>query len=361
MRILVKTAFIFVALNVAFALVNPLPRMGKISLYNWLLPGRERLPYGENASQSYNLSLNNLEAMFTSHTLAQNKKVDEFRVILLGDSSTWGFLLEPPDTLAGQLNAAGHYRPDGRRMVFYNLGYPIMSLTKDLLLLDFAMHYEPDMVIWLVTLESFPRDKQFFPPLVQNNPAAIRRLAATYDLPLDEAQLVGLDGWDRTIIGQRRALADMLRLQVYGIAWAATGIDQYYPSDYALRQSDFEEDISWHLLDEPQPLTDDYIAFDVLRAGVARVEGVPILLVNEPMFISDGRNSDLRYNFFYPRWVYDAWRLQLNELAKAEGWHWLDLWDAIEPSAFTDSPVHMTPAGTQQVANLIGDAIAGLP
>ncbi|MCZ7670394.1 MAG: hypothetical protein M5U34_26160 [Chloroflexi bacterium] len=44
---------------------------------------------------------------------------------------------------------------------------------------------------------------------------------------------------------------------------------------------------------------------------------VPVLLINEPMFISSGRNSDLRYNAFYPRWAYDQYREMLGETAVA--------------------------------------------
>ena len=60
-----------------------------------------------------------------------------------------------------------------------------MSLTKDILILSHAMRYEPDLIVWLVTLESFPYDKQLFPPLLQNNPEPVRRLIAAYRLNLD--------------------------------------------------------------------------------------------------------------------------------------------------------------------------------
>ena len=38
-----------------------------------------------------------------------------------------------------------------------------------------------------------------------------------------------------------------------------------------------------------------------------------MLLVNEPMLISNGANSEIRYNFFYPRWAYDEYRSMLAE------------------------------------------------
>ena len=70
------------------------------------VPGRPRLPWGENPQRAYNLTLNNLDAMFASHEITQPKQKDEFRVVLIGDSSTWGFLLKPEDTLAAQLQRA---------------------------------------------------------------------------------------------------------------------------------------------------------------------------------------------------------------------------------------------------------------
>lgn len=361
-RVIVKTGVLFFLCNLIFVVTQPLEIVGKISLYNTFLPGRERLPYGERAEQSYNLSLNNLPAMFASHVIAQDKESDEYRVILIGDSGTWGMLLEPHETLAGQVNTANYQTADGKWVRAYNLGHPIMSLTKDLLILDYAMRYEPDLVIWLFTLESFPRDKQLFPPLVQNNADTVRQLIETYDLQLDkdDARFVESTLWDKTIIGGRRALADLIRLQIYGGLWAATGIDQYYPPTYPLRQSNFSEDISWQALSTEQPLTDDYLAFDVLAAGIARVGDTPILLVNEAMFISDGRNSALRYNFFYPRWAYDAYRVLLHQKARDKGWWLLDLWNVIAPEEFTDSPVHLTPAGNAELSRLLARAIVAI-
>ena len=83
----------------------------------------------------------------------------------------------------------------------------------------------------------------------------------------------------------------------------------------------------------------------------------PVLIVNEPIFIADGRNSDVHYNFWYPRWAYDRYRDLLAQAAQSSGWILLDAWDAIAPQEFTDSPVHLTPAGSAQFAALIAQAI----
>ena len=76
-----------------------------------------------------------------------------------------------------------------------------------------------------------------------------------------------------------------------------------------------------------------------------------IILVNEPMLISTGKNSDLRYNFFYPRWIYDQWRKIMADRAKTNEWEYLDLWNIVSPIEFTNSAIHMTPTGESVLTN----------
>src|SRR5215212_211749 len=102
--VLVKAMILFALFNLVFIPLKEIP-FGKFSLYNSLFPGRERLPYGE-VPESYSLSLFDIDAMFASHVIGGTEKTDdEYRVLLIGDSSVWGTLLKPEETLAGQLNA----------------------------------------------------------------------------------------------------------------------------------------------------------------------------------------------------------------------------------------------------------------
>ena len=357
--VLVKTLILLLAANLLFALVNPMPFLGKLTLYNWLFPGRARLPFGEDPGQAYNLSLFSLDAMFASQAVARPKAPGEYRVLVVGDSSVWGILLPPGQTLAGQINAAGYKTPDGRQVRAYNLGYPTLSLTKDLLVLEWARQFQPDMIIWLVTLEAFPRDQQLSSPILQHNPQAVRRLIQTYqlDLNLHDPALVDPSFWQQTLFGQSRNLADILRLQVFGALWAATGIDQYYPQTYELRANDLAADLTFDSLKGPH-LAKDVLAFDVLEAGMSIYKDIPVLLVNEPMFISNGANSNIRYNFYYPRWAYDDYRQLLSAEAQQNNWQYLDLWNAIPPAEFTNSAIHLTPAGSAQLAGMIGQAMS---
>ena len=116
-------------------------------------------------------------------------------------------------------------------------------------------------------------------------------------------------------------------------------------------QVDLEADDDFHGLTS----LENALAFDVLEAGMSAAPNM--LLVNEPMLVSDGANSDIRYNFFYPRWAYDAYRQQLAEHAAMRNWHYLDLWDLVPSSEFTNSAIHLTPAGERLLADKILEAI----
>ncbi|MGE5376960.1 MAG: hypothetical protein ACM3XO_18045 [Bacteroidota bacterium] len=349
--VLLKAALLFVLFNFTFILLKGVP-LGRMSLYNSIFPGRERFPFGE-ARQSYNLSLFDLDAMFASHILNGTKKSpDEYRVLLIGDSSVWGTLLKPDETLAGQLNA-DPFSACGRTVRAYNLGYPTISLTKDLMILDQARKYDPDLVIWLTTLEAFPKDKQLSSPIVANNAERVRELITKYRLSADpnDPQLAHLSTWDQTFVSRRRAIADLVRLQLYGVLWASTGIDQLYPAQYEHAQVDLEASRDFHGLTSLQ----DSLALDVLDAGMSAVPNM--LLVNEPMLISSGANSDIRYNFFYPRWAYDEYRTMLAQHAADKGWKYLDLWDLVPENQFTNSAIHLTPAGEKLLAGKIAGAM----
>ncbi len=349
-NVVLKALGLFVAFNLVFAVLPPMEGR-RWSLYQGVLPGRERLPFGETPQRSYNLSLYDLDAMMASLRLANgHKPADEFRVVLIGDSATWGTLLRPQETLAGQLDAVGLQLPDGRQVRFYNLGYPTMSLTKDLMILDAAMAYEPDLVIWLVTLESLPGDKQLESPLAQNNAQRVQRFVRMYDLPLSAPPMPTF--WQRTWVGQRRALADRLRLQLYGVMWAATGIDQDYPETFTPAARNLEADASFHQWTGPS-LPEEAMFYEAFKAGKQIAGNVPLLVVNEPILVSKGQNSEVRYNFYYPRWAYDDYRQQLEEKMNEIGLPYLDAWNVVPEAEFTNSAVHLSPRGVKQFAEVM--------
>ncbi len=366
-NVILKALALFLVANLVFAAWFPapgkpggiMPWLGRLSAYNLLFPGRERFPFGENPARSYNLSLYSLPAMFASHEITgAAKPAHEYRVVLVGDSSVWGTLLRPEQTLAGQLNAAHLATCRGAQVRAFNLGYPTLSLTKDLMVLDQVNRYQPDLIVWLTTLESFPRVNQLASPIVANNPAILSELASRYELKFDprDPALARQGWWDRTLIGQRRPLADLLRLQFYGVLWAATGIDQEYPTNDPRAQRDLDADATFHGW-QPPTIPPGGLALDVLDAGMRAAGSTPVLLVNEPILISSAKNSDVRYNFFYPRWAYDQYRQLLAGHSQQKGWKTIDLWNLVPEGEFTNTAIHLSPAGEALLVQHISDAI----
>ncbi len=356
-RALAKGILLFAALNLLLAAIGPFE--APFGIYNWLVPGRARFPYGENPAAAYNLSLYDLGAMFASHELdGAGVPGSEFRVLILGDSSIWGSLLRPEETLSGQLNAL-HLLCSGKPARFYNLGYPTLSLAKDLMILREGMRYQPDLILWPLTLESFPRGRQLESPLAANNTARLGALARDYNLPLTLDSLTPPSFWQRTLIARRRPAADWLRLQLYGFAWAATGIDQDDSQTFQPAARDLEDDLSFHDW-QPPALPLDQMAFELLSAGRAAAGGTPLILINEPILVSQGQNSNVRYNFYYPRWAYDQYRAALAQTCQANGWTCLDAWDRVPQEHFTNTAIHLDAVGERLFAEFIYEnALAG--
>jgi hypothetical protein len=229
--------------------------------------------------------------------------------------------------------------------------------------LERAQKYEPDLVIWLVTLEAFPVDKQLAVPLVENNPEEAARVAIRVAAPViassglepEVSKLRPSTYWERTLIGQRKNLADVFRLQWYGVLWAATGIDQVYPTDYPRAQVDMDADPTFH---GKQVLIERDLAFQALDAGAEVLGDIPLLVINEPILISSGKNSEIRYNFYYPRPAYDQYRAWMEERATGARYIYRDTWNLIPVEEFTNSAIHLNAAGVSRLSGWIAGELS---
>ncbi len=358
-RLLVKTAVLFIVFNLVFAFFDIWPLIGKLSVYNTIVPGRPRLPYGSDPERSYNLTTSQLDVIIASHEIAgEVKTTDEYRILILGDSSVWGFLLQPGETLPAQLDAGAYHMADGRRIRVYNFGYPTMSLTKDLVLLSRGLEYDPDLVVWFFTLESFWRENQIEAPLIQFNPDATRDLIVEFQLDLDPAdsRFQPATFWQRTIIGRRRELANAIRLQCYGVMWASTGLDRHIVIPEDRNDRELPNGLDFHGL-QPDELEEKQLAFDVLTAGVELAGEVPVVLINEPIYIHAREGSDLFYNAVYPRWAYDTYREWLRVRSEEESWRLLDLWDWLPADSFADSGVHYGAEAASALASFLAESM----
>ncbi len=354
LRVLLKAVVIFVMLNLIYAAIDP--PVGRLSIYNWLVKGRERLPYG-GPPGSYNVSIDDLSADFAVHVISgQEKSNQEYRVLLLGDSQTWGWLRKPSETLTARLNDA-HLSACGKRLRFYNLAYPVPSVIRDFLILREALRYKPDAVIWLLTLNSLTSGSRSLSQFSDGGRSSqvleaygLKRYAPLFEAP---PTFIG-----RTLVGQRTRLAKLTVLEIDGLLWEATGVDAYFrpftPLPVDVAANDKYRNMS------PPVLPSSSMAFGVLAAAHRLIGDVPILIVNEPIYVAPGRNSSIRYNNHYPRWAYDQYRELLAAKVARQHWHYVDLHDAIPYSEFTNNVAHLTIDGENTLARSVAPEILKL-
>lgn len=349
-RIVLKVVLILLLVNFGWALL-PDRWIGQMSIYNVITTGRERLPFGENPDRSYNLSLYNLDAMFSSHKINAKRKSENLRVFLVGDSSIWGFLQKPDQSLSGILNS----KLNNIDIEIFNLGYPSISILKDLQVIDYAMRYQPDLVLWFTTLEALPIQKQLTTPINLNNPENINRLIENYQLQGISKQEARI--FDRTFWAERRNLFDILRLQLYGFLWSATGVDQDYPDFYNPAQRDFPNMEATFYGLSPDDALEEILAFEVIANTIFNNPETDFILINEPILVSAGENANIRYNFYYPRWAYDDYREIMNDFASENDIKYYDLWNLIPQEEFTNSAIHLTIRGEQMLAERVSEII----
>ena len=339
--ILVKALILFVLINLIYGLIDP--SLGKVSAYNTIFPGRVRFPFG-SATNPYVVMVDNLDVIAASHVISAAKQPGEYTVVLIGDSSVWGERVAASETLSEQWNRL-NVQCGGRQIKFYNLGYPHPSVIKDLIILDKAMEYQPDMILWFVTLNSMvPR--RLSPFIAANSERATYVLAGP-EISISQEEELAMQRpsfFERTLVGRRSDLARWVKLQALGLLWTATDLDKR-PSAKPAHLSPNVDDNKIYRGWKPGTNLNKKMLFGALEKGQNLAKSIPILIVNEPIFIATGRNSDIRYNAAYPRWAYDQYREAMTEQAQKKGFNYLDLWNVIPSNNFADDSLHVSSTG----------------
>ncbi len=349
-RIFIKGTAIF--LLVEFIFLSFRPDLSLLNIYAPLGIKRTRFPTSTHAPEDAALDVGNLDAMFASHIVSQPKANGEFRVLLLGDSAMWGFLLPPEQTLSGQLNALNLTCGD-KKIQVYNLSYPRSSATKDLMILDKAMNYQPDLIIWPVTLYTLMPKTRVDHWLIGQNLDELYSLDARFHfLPRSFPP----ESFSDKILGPQRALFRILRYQLYSLVNLATGVDQIQTT-YDNVPTELPSELKFEGMNPPT-VTPQQISIDEVQDFYLLAKNVPVILVNEPIMIAKGvPNSDIYYNYYYPRWVYDQYRQILGAAAAQNGWNYLDLWDKFSSDYYTNTPLHLNPEGERQFAAMLAPSI----
>ena len=329
------------------------PNLQWLNVYNIPALKRQRFPISTHPPEDAALDVDNLNSMFASHTLSEPKVPNEYRVLVLGDSAVWGIGLTPEQTLPGQMDALGLKCGD-KNVHVYNLSFPVSSATKDLMILDEAMSYQPDEIIWLITWNTMKPNTRTNHPLIEYNPAEYYKLAHRFNfLPKN----YGSPSPVSQLIEQNRTLFRILRYQFYSLINIATGLDQL-PSPPGVSPShQLNSDPNFEGM-TPPILRADKVSIDQVQDFYQIAGNIPVLLVNEPtQVVTNVLNSNIYYNVYYPRWIYDQYRQYVDEAAVKNHWNYLDLWNILPQSYYTDTPLHLTPQGETELAKIIAPHI----
>ena len=349
-RIFAKGAGIFLIFEFAFYALHP--NFQWLNVYNSPALKRQRFPISTHAPEDDALDVDNLDAMFASHAVSEPKAPDEYRVLVLGDSAVWGIGLTPEQTLPGQMNTLG-LKCGNKNVRAYNLSFPQSSAAKDMMILDQAINYQPDEIVWLITWDTLMPKTRTDHPLISQNSAEFYKLAHRFDFLPKNYQSPSLTS---EITDQNRTLFRVLRYQLYSLINIATGIDQI-PGPPEELPTQLGSDPTFEGM-QPPTLNITDVSLDQVRDFYQIAGSVPVVLVNEPTMVLSGvPNSDIRYNYYYPRWVYDQYRRYVATAAAQNHWNYLDLWNVFPSSYYTDTPLHLTPQGETELAKLIAPTI----
>ncbi len=328
LRVFMKALLLALLLNSSFVIVGVDPLASLMRLNTWSLRGgstrlmRRAMP---------------IEALIAAHEVSRPKAPDEYRVIILGDSEQWGMSLPASETLTAHINAR-HFKVGERRLVAYNLAYPFPEATRDTLILDAAADTKPDLVIWFITAIAFNSSKvgmyEGNSILFELSQPRADRLIKTYDQQWLYQWIKHKDG---LAITSQNAIPDWLGSLVEPfdgapqepvVPEAKRAIHESIPAQASWYNDFFLQmpDSAWQSLVIGRQITDRL--------------GAKLLVVNEPMFISTGPNSDVNYNTWVQRSTYDKYRREIVAFTQQHNISYADLWNAIPPEHFTDSFFH---------------------
>jgi hypothetical protein len=345
-RVLIKGFFLCLAAEFILYATNPDP--SRLNVYRFPALTRQRFPISTSAPEDAALDMDNLNMMFASHIVSESKAPNEYRVLVLGDSAVWGIGLTPIQTLPGQMDALD-LKGGNKNVHVYNLSFPVSSASKDLMILDKSMSYHPDEIIWLLTWYTLMPKTRTDHPLIGYNPDEYYKLAYRFHFLPNNYRSPSLF---TQITDQNRTLFRVLRYQLYSLINIAIGLDQI-PGPHDELPTQLSSDSTFEHMKPPKLYAWD-VSLDQIEDFYQIAGNIPVTLVNEPMkVLTDVPNSDIYYNVYYPRWVYDQYRQYMNNAAMQNHWNYLDLWNIFPPGYFTDTPLHLNPQAETELAKMI--------
>ncbi len=353
-KIFAKGIIIFLVFEFAFYALHP--NLEWLNVYNFPALKRQRFPISTVAPEDGALDVANIDAMLASHVVSGPKAPDEYRVFVLGDSAVWGIGLTSAQTLPGQMDALG-LKCGNKNVRVYNLSFPRPSATKDLMILDESMKYQPDEIVWVLSGFTLMPKTRIEHPLISQNPDEYYKVAHRFDfLPKSYRAPSLVSQVSNQFIDQNRTFFRILRYQFYSLVNLATGLDQI-PGPPEELPSQLSSNATFEGL-KPPKLDVGKVSLDQVQDFYQIAGNVPVILINEPtQVLTNVPNSNIYYNVYFPRWIYDQYRQYVSEAALKNHWNYLDLWNVFPASYYTDTPLHLIPEGETELAKMIAPDI----
>jgi hypothetical protein len=305
-----------------------------------------------------------IDPALRQHEICWRDVPGETRIVVLGNSAIFGFPLPAEQSFSARLNA--QFDAAGTPAHVFNLAWIFTYFLKDALILERALAYHPDVIVYAVTLADmshlapppFEPIIEFLrantdtvdamaaspPPGLAEPLEAVRRYFDERRLEVLAARRVNVGTYLRLLLNrQARAIATALG--------AAPALPQ--PKTAGHRAVDcakvtrqdrlfFEDFQSWNLLGD--------------LAAIRARSGQRVLVINWPVAHEpegdcyNGRYTNARLAEFNAWLAAETTRLELP---------YLDLSTLLPPSEFLDS-LHVSPGGHQQIADRVAAALTPL-
>lgn len=309
-----------------------------------------------------------LELLLRQHEVCwrEARSPNERRIFAIGNSAIYGFPWPYESTAIALVNE--ELERQGVAAHIFNLGFVFTYQTKEAMILSEALRYEPDFIVYGVTLDDYAHLAPFpYLPVTkffEANSRAVARLAADPPRSFEEpfrlyrdAQAADVRPYASWI--EFRQAGTFVRLAAQQTA--KTIRKRMFPSfqeegprigkknpryDCNKIKRSFEKTYAnwneWSML--------EYLA--QLRAET----GVEVLVVNWP--VAHEPRGDC-YNVRYPNESFEEYLEWMQKKADGLGLAYLDLHDLLDRLEFVDS-VHPTIEGQRKVATRLGEALTRL-
>jgi len=308
-----KALLLFVAFELLLSLF---PGPGYF-VFKQFMPKLDKFPiyvvnYDPQSKHGFDVqNIFDINTLLLSHIISSDRKPqNQYRVVFIGDSTV---------NRGDIYSIVDQQHCDGKILHAYNLGYPGVSAIKDLMILQEAMKYAPDLIVWSVTYSISQKLEGF----LLTNSDQLKQLINTYHLsPADYNSYLKPQS---VIGGSNKIRLETYLILNYVILNPATG-GKNSVAQIALN----DETGSRQPLDTSGYGGQLYSTIQTLK-GIAK--GVPVLLIDEPRpsFIVD-QEEDVQF------------RNAILSLSRKDQLNFLDLWNLVPDQGFLDR-IHRNPEG----------------